>query len=200
MSSSAQPRLAGRHPAPLRVLRVTTCPVRRVRGTADRGAGHSGSSPRKANLTVLRYLIQNDSVRSDGCSRYAAGHRVHWIHAKKCLQEPGQAVEILLTSSDVGDDGWVELRAAFDYAGALPAVWTHAPGALRKTLAGHRGRVYWLARWHALKLEHGGGEADGGAGAGAGAAAGLVNVGLEGGELCGGEVEGDRAEGPASMA
>lgn len=138
---------------------------------------------------MLRHLTQNDSVRSDDCSRYAAGHRVHWIHAKKCRQEPGQAVEILLTSGDVRDDGWVELRAAFDYAGDLPAVWTHAPGALRETLAGHRGRVYWLARWHALKLEYGEGEGAvargaGVGGAGARGAAGLVNVGYEGGELC----------------
>ncbi|HEY9331524.1 MAG TPA: hypothetical protein VIS09_25330 [Streptomyces sp.] len=142
---------------------------------------------------MLRHLTQNDSVRIDDCSRYAAGHRVHWIHAKKCRQEPGQAVEILLTAGDVRDDGWVGLRAAFDYAGDLPAVWTHAPGALRETLAGHRGRVYWLARWHALKLEYGDGE-----GAVVRGAAGLVNVGYEGGELC--EVEGDRAGGRAFLA
>lgn len=154
---------------------------------------------RKADLTMLRHLTQNDSVRSDDCSRYAAGHRVHWIHAKKCRQEPGQAVEILLTSGDVRDDGWVELRAAFDYTGDLPAVWTHAPGALRETLAGHRGRVYWLARWHALKLEHGdGGEGAGARSAGSGGAAGLVNVGYEGGGLC--EAEGDRAGGRALLA
>lgn len=151
---------------------------------------------------MLRHLARNDSVRSDDCSRYAAGHRVHWIHAKKCRQEPGQAVEVLLTSGDVRDDGWVELRAAFDYAGVLPAVWAHAPGALRETLATHRGRVYWLARRHALKLVHGGG---GGAGGGGdGGAAGLVNVGLEAGELgeaeAEGEGEGGRAGGRASLA
>lgn len=156
---------------------------------------------------MLRHLTQNDSVRSDDCSRFAPGHRVHWIHAKKCRQEPGQAVEILLTSGDVRDDGWVELRAAFDYAGDLPAVWTHAPGALRETLASHRGRVYWLARWHAVKLVHGGGDGTGGGdgvggGDGGGGAAGLVNVGLEAGELCEAEVEveGDRAGGRASLA
>ncbi|WP_393062639.1 hypothetical protein [Streptomyces sp. LN549] len=130
---------------------------------------------------MLRHLTQNDSVRSEDCVRYAAGHRVHWIHAKKCRQEPGQAVEILLTSGDVRDDGWVELRPAFDYAGDLPAVWTHAPGALRETLADHRGRVYWLARWHALKLVYGDGE---GAGPGGGRGVGLVNVALQGGDLC----------------
>ncbi|WP_406090127.1 hypothetical protein [Streptomyces sp. NBC_01013] len=135
---------------------------------------------------MLRHLTQNDSVRSDDCSRYAAGHRVHWIHAKKCRQEPGQAVEILLTSGDVRDDGWVELRPAFDYAGDLPEVWTHAPGALRETLAAHRGRVYWLARWHALKLEYGDGDGTRGT-------AGLVNVGLEGGGLCEGARSGGRA-------
>ncbi|WP_148016867.1 hypothetical protein [Streptomyces sp. OR43] len=132
---------------------------------------------------MLRHLTQSDSVRIDDCSRYAAGHRVHWIHAKKCRQEPGQAVEILLTSGDVRDDGWVGLRAAFDYAGDLPAVWTHAPGALRETLAGHRGRVYWLERWHALKLEAGAPSA------GAGDGVGLVNVGYSGGELCESEVD-----------
>lgn len=160
---------------------------------------------------MLRHLTQDNSVQSGGCSRYAAGHRVHWIHAKKCHQEPGQAVEILLTAGDVRDDGWVELRAAFDYAGDLPAVWTHAPGTLRETLAGHRGRVYWLARWHALKLVYGDGVGEGtGADEGAGGAAGLVNVGLEGGELCEVEVEveatvesegeSDRAGGRASLA
>ncbi|MEU9089651.1 hypothetical protein [Streptomyces sp. NPDC048428] len=129
---------------------------------------------------MLRHLTQNDSVRSDDCTRYAAGHRVHWIHAKKCRQEPGRAVEILLTSGDVRDDGWVELRPAFDYSGELPVVWTHAPLSLRETLAGHRGRVYWLERWHALKLVEG----EGGAGLGDGRGAGLVNVGLQGGVLC----------------
>lgn len=149
---------------------------------------------------MLRHLTQNDSVRSDDCSRYAAGHRVHWIHAKKCRQEPGQAVEVLLTSGDVRDDGWIELRAAFDYAGDLPPVWTHAPAALRDTLAGHRGRVYWLARWHALKLEYGNGE--GAVSGGARGAAGLVNVGYEGGRLCEVEAggEGDLAGGHASVA
>ncbi|MCX5144251.1 MULTISPECIES: hypothetical protein [unclassified Streptomyces] len=141
---------------------------------------------------MLRHLTQNDSVRSDDCSRYAAGHRVHWIHAKKCRQEPGQAVEILLTAGDVRDDGWVELRPAFDYANDLPAVWTHAPGALRETLAAHRGRVYWLPRWHALKLVHGDGDS-GGAGGGTRGAAGLVNVGLEGGDLCEGVRAGERS-------
>ncbi|MEU1435617.1 hypothetical protein ABZ438_16140 [Streptomyces sp. NPDC005786] len=141
---------------------------------------------------MLRHLAQNDSVRSDGCSRYAAGHRVHWIHAKKCRQEPGRAVEILVTSGDVRDDGWVELRAAFDHADNLPAVWTHAPGALRETLASHLGRVYWLESWHALKLVHGGG-VDGGA-------AGLVNVGLEAGVLCETAVRDDRAGGRGSVA
>ncbi|WNI21229.1 hypothetical protein [Streptomyces sp. ITFR-16] len=116
---------------------------------------------------------RNDSVLNDGCARYAAGHQVHWIHAKKCRQEPGRAVEILLTAEDVRDDGWVELRPAFDYAGDLPGVWTHAPAALRTTLAGHRGRVYWLERWHALRLVDGEGRVEG-----------LVNVGFEGGELC----------------
>lgn len=130
---------------------------------------------------MLRHLTQNDSVRSDECSRYAAGHRVHWIHAKKCRQEPGQAVEILLTSGDVRDDGWVELRAAFDYAGALPVVWTHAPAALRDTLAGHRGRVYWLARWHALKLEYGDGEGSVAAGAAAGVPLGWSTSGTRAG-------------------
>ncbi|MFG3136823.1 hypothetical protein ACGFZA_11430 [Streptomyces sp. NPDC048211] len=133
---------------------------------------------------MLRHLAQNDSVRSDACSRYAAGHRVHWIHAKKCRQEPGQAVEVLLTSGDVGDDGWVGLRPAFDYAGDLPSVWTHAPRALRESLAAHRGRVYWLARWHALTLVEG--ERGGGVGGGlaGGKGAGLVNVALQGGDLC----------------
>ncbi|WP_326740117.1 hypothetical protein [Streptomyces sp. NBC_01022] len=143
---------------------------------------------------MLRHLAQIDSVGSDNCSRYAAGHRVHWIHAKKCRQEPGQAVEVLLTAGDVGDDGWVELRPAFDYAGDLPAVWTHAPGALRESLADHRGRVYWLARWHALKLVEG----EGGDGGERGA--GLVNVALQGGDLCeGGSVRGGDAcgSGPA---
>lgn len=123
---------------------------------------------------MLRHLTQNGSVRSDGCDRYAAGHQVHWIHAKKCRQEPGQAVEILLSASDVRDDGWVELRAAFDYAGGLPAVWTHSPDVLRESLARHRGRVYWLSRWHALKLVDGDGPV-----------AGIVNVAFEGGKLCG---------------
>lgn len=123
---------------------------------------------------MLRHLTENGSVRSDGCERYAAGHQVHWIHAKKCRQEPGQAVEILLTAGDVRDDGWVELRAAFDYAGGLPEVWTHAPDLLREALAGHRGRVYWLSRWHALKLVNGDDQV-----------AGLVNVSLVSGELCG---------------
>ncbi|MFF1919718.1 hypothetical protein ACFVW8_03970 [Streptomyces sp. NPDC058221] len=123
---------------------------------------------------MLRHLTENGSVRSDGCDRYAAGHQVHWIHAKKCRQEPGQAVEILLTAGDVSDGGWVELRAAFDYAGDLPPVWTHAPDVLREALSGHRGRVYWLPRWHALKLVVGDSRV-----------AGLVNVAFEGGELCG---------------
>lgn len=123
---------------------------------------------------MLRHLHEHGSVRSEDCDRYAAGHQVHWIHAKKCRQEPGQAVEILLTAGDVRDDGWVELRAAFDYAGSLPRVWTHAPDGLREALAGHRGRVYWLDRWHALKLVDG-----------AGRVAGLVNVAFESGELCG---------------
>ncbi|WP_406457091.1 hypothetical protein OG782_32390 [Streptomyces sp. NBC_00876] len=122
---------------------------------------------------MLRHLPQNDSVLNDGCARYAAGHHVHWIHAKKCRQEPGQAVEILLTAGDVRDDGWVELRPAFDYAGHLPEVWTHAPDVLRTRLAGHRGRVYWLELWHALKLVDAGGKVEG-----------LVNVGFEGGVLC----------------
>ncbi|MEV7399803.1 hypothetical protein AB0N93_05195 [Streptomyces sp. NPDC091267] len=130
---------------------------------------------------MLRHLTQHDLVRSDGCARYAAGHHVHWIHAKKCRQEPGQAVEILLTAGDVREDGWVELRPAFDYAGGLPAVWTHAPDVLRETLAGHRGRVYWLSRWHALKLVDGDARV-----------AGLVNVAFEGGELCGGAGSGQR--------
>ncbi|MEU1488669.1 hypothetical protein ABZ456_00175 [Streptomyces sp. NPDC005776] len=144
---------------------------------------------------MLRHLTQTDSVRSGECSRYAAGHRVHWIHAKKCRQEPGQAVEVLLTSGDVREDGWLELRAAFDYAGDLPAVWTHTPGALREALAGHRGRVYWLARWHALKLEYGDGAGDG-----TGRAAGLVNVAIEGGQLCEseGQSEADCAGGRTS--
>ncbi|MFD0024596.1 hypothetical protein [Streptomyces sp. NPDC058382] len=123
---------------------------------------------------MLRHLTESGSVRSDGCDRYAPGHRMHWIHAKKCSQEQGQAVEILLTAGDVGDDGWVGLRAAFDYAGVLPTVWTHTPDALRETLAAHRGRVYWLPRWHALKLVDGDSRV-----------AGLVNVALDGGELCG---------------
>ncbi|WP_329612919.1 hypothetical protein OG244_06015 [Streptomyces brevispora] len=123
---------------------------------------------------MLRHPTENGSVRSDGCARYAAGHQVHWIHAKKCRQEPGHAVEILLTAGDVRDDGWVELRAAFDYAGDLPGVWTHAPDVLRETLAGHRGRVYWLSRWHALRLVDGEGRV-----------AVLVNVALDGGQLCG---------------
>lgn len=123
---------------------------------------------------MLRHLTENGSVRSDGCDRYAAGHQVHWIHAKKCRQEPGQAVEILLTSGDVRDDGWVGLRAAFDYAGDLPVVWTHAPDGLRESLTRHRGRVYWLSRWHALTLV----DSDS-------RVAGLVNVAFESGELCG---------------
>ncbi|MFJ8398523.1 hypothetical protein [Streptomyces sp. NPDC094144] len=122
---------------------------------------------------MLRHLPEHGSVRSEDCARYAAGHQVHWIHAKKCRQEPGQAVEILLTADDVRDDGWIGLRAAFDYADTLPPVWTHAPDGLREVLAGHRGRVYWLSRWHALKLV-----------TGADRLAGLVNVAFEAGELC----------------
>lgn len=38
---------------------------------------------------MLRHLTQNDSLRSDDCSRYAAGHRVHWIHAKRPVTAGG---------------------------------------------------------------------------------------------------------------
>ncbi|MEU1126739.1 hypothetical protein ABZ371_24980 [Streptomyces sp. NPDC005899] len=109
----------------------------------------------------------------DGCTRYAPGHHVHWIHAKKCVQEPGQAVELLLTSGDVHDDGRLALRAAFDHSGELPEVWTHAPTGLRELLAGHRGRVFWLPRWHALRFVGLDGRATG-----------LVNVATERGPLC----------------
>ncbi|MEV5199584.1 hypothetical protein [Streptomyces sp. NPDC053720] len=112
-------------------------------------------------------------VRNDGCTSYGPGHHVHWIHTKKCHQEPGQAVELLLTSGDVGADGWFELRAAFEHAEELPRVWTHAPAALTELLAVHRGRVFWLPRWHALKLVDS-----------AGRATALVNAGFEGGPLC----------------
>ena len=117
---------------------------------------------------MLRHLIHHD-----GCAQYAPGHHVHWIHAKKCEQEPGQAVELLLTSGDVGDDGRLVLRAAFAHAAELPEVWMHAPGELRELLAGHQGRVYWLSRWHALRFVG----LDGRATA-------LVNVGYESGPLC----------------
>lgn len=113
-------------------------------------------------------------IHGDACARYAPGHHVHWIHAKKCVQEPGQAVELLLTASDVRDDGWLVLRAAFEHPGGLPEVWMHAPADLRELLTDHRGRVYWLPRWHALRFVGPGGEATG-----------LVNVGTEGGPLCG---------------
>ncbi|MFE2088479.1 hypothetical protein [Streptomyces sp. NPDC059460] len=119
--------------------------------------------------------------RTDGCSRYSPGHHLHWIHAKKCSQEPGQAVELLLTSDDVRDDGWVGLRPAFDYAEDLPDVWMHAPHALQELLAEHRGRVFWLPQWHALRIEHQGD-----------AAVGLVNVGLESGALCATDAPGSR--------
>ncbi|MFD9497985.1 hypothetical protein [Streptomyces sp. NPDC060035] len=112
-------------------------------------------------------------IHSDACARYAPGHHVHWIHAKKCVQEPGQAVELLLTAGDVRDDGWLVLRAAFEHPGGLPEVWMHAPADLRELLTDHRGRVYWLPRWHALRFVGLGGEATG-----------LVNVGTEGGPLC----------------
>ncbi|MET9920780.1 hypothetical protein ACFV1C_03850 [Streptomyces sp. NPDC059605] len=112
-------------------------------------------------------------IPDDGCSGHGPGHHVHWIHAKKCHQEPGQAVELLLTSGDVAADGWIGLRPAFDHSGELPKVWTHAPVTLTELLAGHRGRVFWLPRWHALKLVDS-----------AGRATALVNVGFEGGPLC----------------
>ncbi|MFD9540083.1 hypothetical protein [Streptomyces sp. NPDC060022] len=118
---------------------------------------------------MLPHLLHNDA-----CARYAPGHHVHWIHAKKCVQEPGQAVELLLTAGDVRDDGWLVLRAAFEHPGGLPEVWMHAPADLRELLTDHRGRVYWLPRWHALRFVGLGGEATG-----------LVNVGTEGGPLCG---------------
>ena len=110
---------------------------------------------------------------TDGCTSYAAGHHVHWIHAKKCVQEPGQAVELLLTSGDVGDDGRLTLRAAFEYGGDLPEVWMHAPRDMRALLAAHRGHVHWLPRWHALRFV----DLDGRATA-------LVNVAYEKVPLC----------------
>lgn len=112
-------------------------------------------------------------IHRDGCASYAAGHHVHWIHAKKCGQQPGQAVELLLTSGDVRDDGRLTLRAAFEHAEELPEVWMHAPHDLRELLAGHRGRVYWLSRWHALRFVGLDGRATG-----------LVNVAYESGPLC----------------
>ncbi|MFF1911574.1 hypothetical protein ACFVYE_07985 [Streptomyces sp. NPDC058239] len=117
---------------------------------------------------MLPHLIENDD-----CPSHGPGHHVHWIHAKKCHQEPGRAVELLLTSGDVGADGWIGLRPTFDLAEDLPKVWTHAPGLLRELLAAHRGRVFWLPRWHALKLVDSGGRATA-----------LVNAGFEGGPLC----------------
>ncbi|MEE1807333.1 hypothetical protein [Streptomyces sp. BE133] len=35
---------------------------------------------------MLPHLIENDD-----CPSHGPGHHVHWIHAKKCHQEPGQA-------------------------------------------------------------------------------------------------------------
>ena len=83
---------------------------------------------------------------------YRPGHQVHWIQAKKSMEEQQPVIYV---SAVVHDDGQIDIEG-HDLSLEL---WNHDPPRLRSAL-GYRARVVWKPRYHVaecvwLRIQHG---------------------------------------------
>lgn len=80
------------------------------------------------------------------CARFLPGHTIHWIHARKSVEEPGPLLVVRIERVDsnglitlTGDDGEFEL-------------WNHDPLALADAAFDN---VHYRPKWHLLSTSAG---------------------------------------------
>ena len=78
------------------------------------------------------------------CPSYRPGHQVHWIQAKKSVDEQQQVINVSVV---VRDDGRIDIVG--DELNLT--MWNHDPGRLRSALD-YCGRAVWKPRYHVLSL------------------------------------------------
>ena len=78
------------------------------------------------------------------CGSYRPGHQVHWIQAKKAVEEEQPVIDVAIV---VHDDGRVDIQG-----GDLNlTAWNHDPQRLQSALD-YWGRAVWKPRYHVLSL------------------------------------------------
>ena len=78
------------------------------------------------------------------CRSYRPGHQVHWIQAKKSVEEEQPVIDVAVV---VHDDGRVDIEG--DELNRT--LWHHDPDRLRSAVD-HWGRAVWKPRYHILSL------------------------------------------------
>ena len=78
------------------------------------------------------------------CGSYRPGHQVHWIQAKKSMEEQQPVIDVSIV---VHDDRRVEI----DGEELNLTLWNHDPDRLQSALD-HWGRAVWKPRYHVLSL------------------------------------------------
>ena len=78
------------------------------------------------------------------CKSYRPGHQVHWIQAKKSVED---GHPVIYVSVVVHDDGQIDIEG-HDLS---LVIWNHDPARLRSAL-GYRARVVWKPRYHVLNV------------------------------------------------
>ncbi len=78
------------------------------------------------------------------CGSYRPGHQVHWIQAKKAVEEEQPVIDVAVV---VHDDGLVDI----DGGELNLTLWNHDPDRLRSAMD-YWGRAVWKPRYHVLSL------------------------------------------------
>ena len=78
------------------------------------------------------------------CRSYRPGHQVHWIQAKKSVEEEQPVIDVAVV---VHDDG----RVGIEGDELKLTMWNHDPDRLRSAWD-HWGRAVWKPRYHVLSV------------------------------------------------
>jgi len=101
--------------------------------------------PSNEGRAMYNRILREDS---HGCSTYHPGHQVHWIQAKKGLQDETRLPVGVHVEPDLGLVQFGALEDPLLY-------WTHNTARLAEALQGQDGDAIWSADFHLLAVPSG---------------------------------------------